>query len=181
MNNSEAKELSVIVGVYSIIPTQKALSFLRDTSETEKVKKILCTLSKEDMLNEVRTSCPKHQGSQDRSEQGAVQQLRHPGKQGWPWQLLFAAMQQKRTGSLDRTCSVTMTLGGESWQQRGKTFSRFSVFEDADRNDCSGSNCGNSLGACCSWWGRNKMSYTCLRMGGWGSLLKSAFWAVEVV
>lgn len=119
MNNSEAKELSVIVGVYSIIPTQKALSFLRDTSETEKVKKILCTLSKEDMLNEVRTSCPKQQGGQDRSEQGAVQQLRHRGKQAWPWQLLFAAMQQKRTGSLDRTCSVTMTLGGESWQQRG--------------------------------------------------------------
>ena len=82
MNNSEAKELSVIVGVYSIIPTQKALSFLRDTSETEKVMKILYALSKEDMLNEVRTSCPKHQGSQDRSEQGAVQQLRHRGKQG---------------------------------------------------------------------------------------------------
>lgn len=28
-------------------------------------------------------------------------------------------MQQKRTGSLDRTCSVTMTPGGESWQHRG--------------------------------------------------------------
>lgn len=62
MNNSEAKELSVIVGVYSIIPTQKALSFLRDKSETEKVKKILYALSKEDMLNEVRTFLPKAAG-----------------------------------------------------------------------------------------------------------------------
>lgn len=68
MNNSGAKELSVIVGRYSIIPTQKALSFLRDKSETEKVKKILYTLSKEDMLNQVRTSCPKQQGGQDRSQ-----------------------------------------------------------------------------------------------------------------
>lgn len=68
MNNSGAKELSVIVGVYSLIPTQKALPFLRDKSETEKVKKMLYTLSKEDMLNEARTSCPKQQGSQDGSE-----------------------------------------------------------------------------------------------------------------